>query len=56
MQAGPRDYVGARVRVLFDNGVRYPARVKDYDAKRMLHRVDYDDGIIEWPVNPPPLN
>ena len=42
------DYIGARVQVIFEDGLRYPGTVGEYARKTSLHRIDYDDGVVEW--------
>jgi len=42
------DLVGQRVLVRFDDGARHAGQICEYDADRDLHRIDYDDGVVEW--------
>ena len=39
--------IGTRVAVQWDDGI-YEAVIKNYDERRQLHRISYDDGDIEW--------
>ena len=42
------ELVWQRVLVRFDDGARHAGQICEYDAERDLHRIDYDDGVVEW--------
>ena len=38
--------------MIFEDGLRYPGTVGEYARKTSLHRIDYDDGVVEWSAIP----
>ena len=41
------DIIGTRVAVKWDDGV-YEGIIENYDERRQLHRISYDDGDTGW--------
>ena len=47
-RAWPFPISGRQVRVKFEDDLKYPGTVSDYNRETAMYRINYDDGVVEW--------